>query len=228
VLGSEAESLRRALQEIQRADEQVRSEMRAQAGEDSEQADSFSGDREGASEGGSQRNRESQSDRESQRDRGLREDRGSAREVGAPGEVESASGSMMERLRVEQEGGRGSGVGNAAPMMGEDYAQWSDRLRDIEELVRDPEWKAEAARIREAAREFRMEYKRHAKEPQWDLVKELISDPLKDLQKKVREELLRKTAKQNELVPLDRDPVPERFQRKLDRYFEELGTGERK
>jgi hypothetical protein len=113
-------------------------------------------------------------------------------------------------------------------MMGEDYAQWSDRLRDIEELVRDPEWKAEAARIREAAREFRMEYKRHAKEPQWDLVKELISDPLKDLQKKVREELLRKTAKQNELVPLDRDPVPERFQRKLDRYFEELGTGERK
>jgi hypothetical protein len=98
----------------------------------------------------------------------------------------------------------------------------------VEELIRDPNWKAEAARIREAARDFRVEYLRHSKEPQWDLVKKLVSDPLKDLQKKVKEELLRKSAKQNEIVPLDRDPVPERFQSKLDRYFEELGTGERK
>ena len=107
--------------------------------------------------------------------------------------------------------------------MGEDYAQWTDRLRDIEELVRDPDLKAEAARVREAARDFRMEYKRHSREPQWDLVKKMISNPLQELQRRVQEELVRKTAKQNELVPLDRDPVPERFRSELDRYIERLG-----
>jgi len=141
-------------------------------------------------------------------------------------EAEQASGNQGENRRA----GRASGEGGlqAAPITGEDYAHWSDRLREVEELIRDPNWKAEAARIREAARDFRVEYLRHSKEPQWDLVKKLVSDPLKDLQKKVKEELLRKSAKQNEIVPLDRDPVPERFQSKLDRYFEELGTGERK
>ncbi len=239
VLGSEAESLRRALQEIRSADEQVRSEMQSQSGGDSEEA-------RGASDEGERKERsksETESGGQNASDETSRESRegatrdsssGQAREGGEQDADARGRGqgvradSMLERLRVEQEVNGENGARNAAPIMGEDYAQWSDRLRDIEELVRDPAWKAEAARIREAAREFRMEYKRHAKEPQWDLVKELISDPLKDLQKKVREELLRKTAKQNELVPLDRDPVPERFQRKLDRYFEELGTGERK
>lgn len=236
VLGSEAESLRRALQEIQRAGEQVRSEMQSQRGVDPEpaggsgsEADSKERSR---SEPQSDEQRvsgemDSESSEAAPKDSNSGQAReGGERDAGAGRAVQADS--MLERMRGEQRGNGGMGGGIAAPILGEDYAQWSDRLRDIEELVRDPEWKAEAARIREAAREFRLEYKRHAKEPQWDLVKELISDPLKDLQKKVREELLRKTAKQNELVPLDRDPVPERFQRKLDRYFEELGTGESK
>ena len=113
-------------------------------------------------------------------------------------------------------------------MMGEDYAQWTDRLRDIEELVRDPELKAQAARVREAARDFRKEYKRHSKEPQWELVKKMISNPLQELQRRVQEELVRKTAKENELVPLDRDPVPDRFRSELDRYFERLGGEQNK
>ncbi|MFM8216020.1 MAG: hypothetical protein ACKN82_15445 [Pirellula sp.] len=130
----------------------------------------------------------------------------------------------MEELRQRVARAQGSGRGElSAPLMGEDYARWTDQLRDIEELVRDTDLKAEAARVREAAREFRMEYKRHSKEPQWDLVKKMVSDPLKELQRKVQEELVRKTAKQNELVPLDRDPVPDKFRSGLDRYFERLG-----
>jgi len=54
----------------------------------------------------------------------------------------------------------------------------------------------------------------------------MISNPQQEMQRRVQEELVRKTAKQNELVPLDRDPVPERFRSELDRYFERLG-GER-
>jgi hypothetical protein len=132
----------------------------------------------------------------------------------------SALEALEERM---QRAGGGGGLESSAPLMGEDYAQWTDRLRDIEELVRDPELKAEAARVREAARDFRKEYKRHSKEPQWELVKKMISNPLQELQRRVQEELVRKTAKENELVPLDRDPVPDRFRSELDRYFERLG-----
>jgi hypothetical protein len=132
--------------------------------------------------------------------------------------------SVLEQLRQRISGAQGSGRTElSAPLMGEDYARWTDQLRDIEELVRDTELKAQATRVREAAREFRMEYKRHSKEPQWDLVKKMVSNPLKELQRKVQEELVRKTAKQNELIPLDRDPVPEKFRSELDRYFERLG-----
>ena len=127
-----------------------------------------------------------------------------------------------------QRAGGGGGLESSAPMMGEDYAQWTDRLRDIEELVRDPELKAQAARVREAARDFRKEYKRHSKEPQWELVKKMISNPLQELQRRVQEELVRKTAKENELVPLDRDPVPDRFRSELDSYFERLGGEQNK
>ncbi len=38
-----------------------------------------------------------------------------------------------------------------------------DALRDVEEMVRDPELRAEAARIREAARDIRRDYKRFSK-----------------------------------------------------------------
>ena len=150
---------------------------------------------------------------------------------GQPGEARrsSASGESSPRSALDaleermQRAGGGGGLESSSPLMGEDYAQWTDRLRDIEELVRDPELKAEAARVREAARDFRKEYKRHSKEPQWELVKKMISNPLQELQRRVQEELIRKTAKENELVPLDRDPVPDRFRSELDRYFERLG-----
>jgi len=109
------------------------------------------------------------------------------------------------------------------PLTGENYSNWVDSLRDVEELVSDPEMKAEAARIREAAREMRVEYKRHSKEPQWPLVRKLIADPIGQLREKVHEELLRKTSERNAIVPIDHDPVPSKYQQQQDRYYENLG-----
>ena len=101
-------------------------------------------------------------------------------------------------------------------------------MRDIEELVTDQDMKAEVARVREAAREMRVEYKRHSKEPQWSLVQKMIAEPLSRLREQVNEELLQKAAERNSLVPIDRDPVPSSFQRQLDRYYENLGSGSRR
>jgi len=111
-----------------------------------------------------------------------------------------------------------------SPLAGEDFRDWSDRLRDVEEMVDGPELRAEAARIRERARGMRAELKRHSNEPNWDLVKVEVSRPLYELRDRVAEELLRRTSK-DALLPLDRDPVPPKYSEKTRRYYERLGTG---
>lgn len=111
-----------------------------------------------------------------------------------------------------------------APLAGEDFRDWSDRLRDVEEMVDDPELRAEAARIRERARGIRTELKRHSQPPNWDLVKVEVSRPLYELRDRVAEELLRRTAT-DARVPLDRDPVPPKYSEKTRRYYERLGKG---
>jgi len=133
------------------------------------------------------------------------------------GATGSSGGALLERIAGERE--------FVAPLTGEDFSRWTDAIRDVEELVRDPDLRAEAARIREAAREIRIEYKRHSKDPEWPIVRRLIAEPLDQLRERISEELIRKSAKQNEIVPIDRDPVPNQFQNRLDRYYERLGSG---
>jgi hypothetical protein len=123
----------------------------------------------------------------------------------------------------------GEGTGNErqfAPLTGgrEGFRDWSDRLRDVEEMVQDPELRAEAARIRERARAIRADVQRHSAEPNWELVQQQVAGPLFELRDRVAEELLRRTAKKA-IVPLDRDPVPPQFSEKTRRYYEQLGSG---
>ena len=114
----------------------------------------------------------------------------------------------------------------AAPITGDDFREWSDRLRDVEEIVDDPELRAEAARIREQAREFRRDFRRHSEEPKWNLIKELVSRPLRELRQNVSAELMRRAAEKNAIVPIDKDPVPKQFAEQVRRYYENLGIGE--
>ncbi|MFN9510018.1 MAG: hypothetical protein ACK6AO_13485, partial [Planctomycetota bacterium] len=231
VLGSEEESLKRALQELEQANRAIEQEYtqrtpnKESQSESPQRVQSRAGQpqegqpQEGLSPGDPDPPGDSQA-KNAQR----QSDQGQNTEGQNTGGQNTGGQSVLEQLRQRIAGAQGSGGTElSAPLMGEDYSRWTDQLRDIEELVRDTELKAQATRVREAAREFRMEYKRHSKEPQWDLVKKMVSNPLKELQRKVQEELVRKTAKQNELIPLDRDPVPEKFRSELDRYFERLG-----
>lgn len=122
---------------------------------------------------------------------------------------------------------RSGGTGNVpvrSPLTGEDYREWSDRLRDVEEMISDPELRSEAARIREEAREIRRDLQRHSEEPNWDLVEMKISQPLEELQRRVMEEIIRRTS-DRELVPTDRDPVPGPYRDAVQRYYERLGIG---
>lgn len=143
----------------------------------------------------------------------------------------SRPGALRDTLRDETRQDRGGGGGaweqlEYAPITGDDFREWSDGLRDFEEIVDDPELRAEAARIRERARSFRAEFKRHSAEPKWDLIRDMVARPLSELRQEVSEELMRRSAAKNALVPIDRDPVPEQFIEQVRRYYENLGRGE--
>lgn len=176
---------------------------------------------------------------------------GAGSQDGQPGEGSQREGNQQEGGRQEpgqprdgqrptsgrpnsQRGGfdqlagpTGGGGGNErlmAPFSGEDFRQWSDRLRDVEEMLGDPQLSAEAARIRERARALRADSKRHSAPPNWDLIKLQVEEPLAELLQRVHIEVLKRT-KSDLLVPLDRDPVPPEYAEQVRKYYERLGSG---
>ena len=110
----------------------------------------------------------------------------------------------------------------AGPITGEGFVEWSDRLRNVEEMLDSQQLRREAAQIREAAKVMRAEFKRHSEQPKWDIVKVQIGKPLAELRDRVAEELARRESKEA-LVPIDRDPVPTKYSDRVRRYYEELG-----
>jgi hypothetical protein len=123
------------------------------------------------------------------------------------------------------EGMQNGGLGGPhGPITGEGFRQWSDRMRDVEELLDDPEWRAEAARIRDRVRGAREDVRRHAKEPDWNRLQDLVTRPINELRQRISEELRRRESP-DALVPIDRDPVPPQFAEGVRRYYERLGSG---
>ena len=167
--------------------------------------------------------------------------RGGEPQGGQPGgnpEDRDAAEQMRQQMRnlganeIDDRGGAPNMLDSAGgnqrmlrPLTGDDFRDWSDRLRDVEEMVADPDLRAEASRIREQAREIRKDMKRHSAEPNWDLIKMKVAKPLAELQDRVAEEIMRRGSK-DALVPLDRDPVPVQYQDAVRRYYERLGSGQ--
>lgn len=120
------------------------------------------------------------------------------------------------------DGGRFGGVWNSAPLTGEDFARWNERLRDVEELVDTPELRNAIATARERARLLRRDFRQDMKKPDWTVVELQILKPLVEVRSRVAEELARRESKES-LAPIDRDPVPNRFAESVRRYYEELG-----
>ena len=109
-----------------------------------------------------------------------------------------------------------------APLTGDGFVDWSDRLRNVEEMLDAPELRREVADIREAAKVMRSEFKREGAKPKWDIVKSQISKPLAELRSRLNDELARRESRES-LVPIDRDPVPVKYSDRVRRYYEELG-----
>lgn len=150
-----------------------------------------------------------------------------------PSENAAPQPGLLDRLAPSQLAGQESAAGAggqpsgaARPLTGNGFRQWSDSLRDVESLLDQPQLRSEAIRIRDRAREIRSEVRRHSEPPQWELVDELIAQPLRNLRQQVSQELLRRSADRHTLVPLDRDPVPDRYSSAVQQYYESLGSGQ--
>jgi hypothetical protein len=111
------------------------------------------------------------------------------------------------------------------PLTGRNFMQWSDRLRDVEEMLSEQELREEVATVRDRARAMRSEFTRHGTEPQWGTVEMEITKPLTEVRSRVEEELA-KLASKKALVPIDRDPVPSRYADLVRSYYENLGGGD--
>ncbi len=171
---------------------------------------------------------------------GQRANRDGGRQSGQRSAPSLASGSPNNR--TSQGGGRGGnfrqnlfdggartggfeGGGVYRPLTGDDFVDWSDRLRDVEEMVDLPDVRNEVARIRDRARVMRMDFKREGKKPDWAVVRLQIAGPLVEVRDRVAEELARRESN-DALVPIDRDPVPPQFSELVRRYYEQLGKSE--
>ena len=111
------------------------------------------------------------------------------------------------------------------PLTGDDFRQWSDRLRDVEEMLSEQELREEVATVRDQAQTIREEYTRHGTEPQWDVVEMQITKPLNEVRNRVDEELAKLESREAP-VPIDRDPVPSRYEELVRIYYENLGGGD--
>jgi hypothetical protein len=111
----------------------------------------------------------------------------------------------------------------AGPIItGDDFAPWSDRLRDVEEMIDLPDLRNDVAAARERVRLMRQEFKRDSKKPDWVVVRLQVIKPLVEVRDRIAEELARRQSTDS-LVPIDRDPVPNRYSELVRRYYEELG-----
>ncbi len=138
---------------------------------------------------------------------------------------QNSPGSDGGRHFFDQTGSAEGGGGSGGPITGSEYAQWSDRLRDVEEMLDFPELRTEVARIRDRARAYRVEYRRLGEKPPWAKVKLEIAGPLVEVRSRVAEELARRQSSEAP-IPADRDPVPAKFAELVRRYYEQLGKSE--
>lgn len=142
--------------------------------------------------------------------------RGGARQAGNDNNRDNSGGGWFFDAPSE--------ITDVNPITGGGYDHWTDRLRNVEELLEVPDLRNQAARIRDDARQMRVDYRRNNLAPQAAVIGTRITQPLAELRDRVAEELARRESA-NPLAPLDHDPVPSQFREQVRRYYTELGAG---
>ncbi len=156
---------------------------------------------------------------------GEEETPGGGQGQGQQGQGQTAGQNPGQRNGPGQSPGQGQGSGNTrggSAITGGGYEEWRDRLADLEAVVTDPEAQSAVARARRAGIEMRKDFKRHSKEPDQARIENEILRPLAEAATEL-DARLRELDREDPLAPVSRDPVPDRYNEIVRRYFEELG-----
>ncbi len=105
---------------------------------------------------------------------------------------------------------------------GDQFTEWSDGLRDVEEMLADPELRNRIAQVRDRARTARADHRRHGTEPQWELLRNELVNEMDALRIEMLQDVARRDSP-DAVVPLNREPVPQEFDSLVRRYYELLG-----
>lgn len=223
-LANNAEALERAIEQSQNLTEQQREQLRdaAKAAKASQQAlkrmaQAAKQAAKPKSQQQGQQQGQQQSQQSQQGQQGQQGQRGSAggnRGGGGNGAEDPNGGRFWEN---------GTWAENQGPFTGGDFGDWAQRLRNIEDMVGDPGLRSEVSRIREEARSTKAEMRRHGKEPEWDLVRTRIYEPMIQLSRQISDEIARREDGES-MVRLDRDPVPPAYSEAVRKYYEALSA----
>jgi len=135
--------------------------------------------------------------------------------------------SDREKLRqfAQQLGGGAGGLGENGPITGNNYANWADNLRDVEQAVDSPDVRNQLATVRERVGVYRRAYRENGRTPSNAELQTKVLEPLALARDWVGQELSR-AQNDGSLVPLDRDPVQDKYSDLVRKYYEKLGSSQ--
>jgi hypothetical protein len=147
--------------------------------------------------------------------------------LSSPTGAQAGAAGGGDRLRelVQQSGGAHGGGGLAGPIVGNDFLNWADRMRDVEQVVDSVELRNRLATVRERVAAFRADYRQLGRWPPPEAVKMQVLQPMTEIRVQLQEDLAR-LENVRSLVPLDHDPVPDNYSELVRKYYEKLGGGQ--
>jgi hypothetical protein len=149
------------------------------------------------------------------------QDPGVANKPSQAGTERSAGGNLVQRPAT---GALGAGYAGGWGVPVQDLGEWLNRLDRVDALLERPQLRAGVARVQQAAEDLRAEMKRNASKPSEHQIQKNLMAPLTELRDAISAELARREGRENE-APVDRDPVPRKYEAPVRRYYEALGGG---
>jgi hypothetical protein len=150
---------------------------------------------------------------------------GGGANVGGGADGGARGGGDGLRRFAEQLGRGNRAADDGGPITGNGFVNWSDRLRDVEQVLDSQDLRNQLTTVRERVAVFRGEYRDRGRMPDGEVVRQQILAPLTQVRVWVQEELTRRQ-NADSLVPLDRDPVPENYSELVRKYYEKLGSAQ--
>lgn len=142
---------------------------------------------------------------------------------GSSGNSREASSGDLERMRQAQasSAGRSGDGGRRNASLENGYGEWRDRIEDLQAVIDDPEALTEITRAYRAAQSMRKDFRQSGNSPSPERINQEIVQPLEEAARAV-DARLAALNREDPLAPVNRDPVPERYEELVSNYFEAL------